>query len=1221
MKKLYFLLLAAILGTGFSFSAKALDFTIKWEIPGSIVLRMGSSSAEPVAIPDDATEYIIKDYDKLSGGERYLNIQGKGEYLITGAHSISGTPAFKPAAYGDAPFVSVSMYSSELEQFAPDYTLIVDCIKPVRDKTFTIDVEGDASMISCKFSSTGYTIPLKNGENTIAFNPELDYNLTIETNNKIALKSLSINGENVPLPYMWSTGWNRITVAPGDKLVVVTPEVPKYAVTFEGETGAIESLYYTDFIYAPFTGIEIPQGGILRVNINSDDYTLNSILVNGTNYTAQANTNGTFTFPVNGPTTVKIDAKEREYEDIYFTIIAENMEGINLRGAKLMSDEGEALTPGAGAAVTATIPSLAYGYKFDMAATKQYTVAVSEKYAKIWASPKAGWYIQTLQQKEEGDMITVGVISDPTASYIIAKKYENDGEITVNVIGNMTSTLDSRNPDFGMWQNPNPNFRLATGTQTIEFVKGMTLFNGVPAFTAYISGATENNKVYLNGEECEQAVTDDGDAILGKYYFNYAASTPAPIITYYAATEAPKFATLTIKGDDAAELLSTPLAYSAQGPWKFFTNYPVLVRLSNPAFEATLNGTKVTANSEGILEIALTEGDNTLELAAPAIEYADYQAIEPAAGATVKALGEFKLIIPFDENTLFQPMIDWDLTSAITLTNGTTTITGAEPGEPEPITDSSWATVAIAMPFTLSEAATEAGEWTLTIPEGLIYTGTYDEATEAFIHNGVTFSGLTATYTLDANACPYTLNPAAGSNITSLTTFTITFDGYTTAAWDEETEITLSDGTENYTAMEVKIPEDSNTATLFFNASSSEPGQWTLTIPEGAFILDAKAYSEAVSATYDYAPNWKLTPAPGSTIENGNEFTLEFPFAEKAEFIGESYAIHLGNAMYVTPGYNVTAVAGAEHPTFKLTLKPGAARVPMGLLTLGIDEESFLIDGEPNAYITAEYNVQYEVGADYQVTPEGTLVPDDWGWLYPTFIFEEGASVRFVGSYYNTVTVTLDGKPLKAGEQFQASIEGIYLMFMIAMPEEGGSELEISIAEGGLTIGGKPSPAISHSWAVATPKDYTYTISVDPDETTGDLSSITVYFPEAQTIALGDYPNASLRDSKFNYFVNGSFELIQGERTGVKITFNPAPADDGIYTFDLRGGSFILDGANNSPEINAVYNFDKSTAIDAISVEADDAVYYNLQGIRVHNPAKGATYIKRQGNTVTKIAL
>ena len=48
--------------------------------------------------------------------------------------------------------------------------------------------------------------------------------------------------------------------------------------------------------------------------------------------------------------------------------------------------------------------------------------------------------------------------------------------------------------------------------------------------------------------------------------------------------------------------------------------------------------------------------------------------------------------------------------------------------------------------------------------------------------------------------------------------------------------------------------------------------------------------------------------------------------------------------------------------------------------------------------------------------------------------------------------------------------------------------------------------------------------------------------------------------------------------------------------------------------------FSKTTAIEEVGVDAGEAVYYNLQGVKVANPENGI-FIKKQGNKTTKVVL
>lgn len=73
------------------------------------------------------------------------------------------------------------------------------------------------------------------------------------------------------------------------------------------------------------------------------------------------------------------------------------------------------------------------------------------------------------------------------------------------------------------------------------------------------------------------------------------------------------------------------------------------------------------------------------------------------------------------------------------------------------------------------------------------------------------------------------------------------------------------------------------------------------------------------------------------------------------------------------------------------------------------------------------------------------------------------------------------------------------------------------------------------------------------------------------------------------------------------------PANN-FYDFAVKfnGGSPIL-------EVNKTEGM--QTGVEAVGVEDEDVEWYNLQGIRIENPAPGAVYIRRQGNTSIKIAL
>lgn len=79
---------------------------------------------------------------------------------------------------------------------------------------------------------------------------------------------------------------------------------------------------------------------------------------------------------------------------------------------------------------------------------------------------------------------------------------------------------------------------------------------------------------------------------------------------------------------------------------------------------------------------------------------------------------------------------------------------------------------------------------------------------------------------------------------------------------------------------------------------------------------------------------------------------------------------------------------------------------------------------------------------------------------------------------------------------------------------------------------------------------------------------------------------------------------------------------DGVLGFDAENKVFSTDAANKNLKVFATEG-DINTGVDNVAVDVENAKveYYNLQGVRVENPAKGGLYIKREGSKVSKVAL
>lgn len=86
-------------------------------------------------------------------------------------------------------------------------------------------------------------------------------------------------------------------------------------------------------------------------------------------------------------------------------------------------------------------------------------------------------------------------------------------------------------------------------------------------------------------------------------------------------------------------------------------------------------------------------------------------------------------------------------------------------------------------------------------------------------------------------------------------------------------------------------------------------------------------------------------------------------------------------------------------------------------------------------------------------------------------------------------------------------------------------------------------------------------------------------------------------------------------RTALNIVDHPENLGKGVKLFGNLVKYFGAPGLKNTKKY--VLDF-KPSGIEAVEVENAPVEYFNLQGIRVAEPANGL-YIRRQGNTATKV--
>ncbi|MDE5790820.1 MAG: hypothetical protein K2H96_06300, partial [Muribaculaceae bacterium] len=592
--------------------------------------------------------------------------------------------------------------------------------------------------------------------------------------------------------------------------------------------------------------------------------------------------------------------------------------------------------------------------------------------------------------------------------------------------------------------------------------------------------------------------------------------------------------------------------------------------------------------------------------------------VVPANGSIVKSFNTIKVSIPAENFNIEEShvaYIDKEKFQGIKVTKGEEVVATCQiPGFPETDEETN------SMIFTLMLTAeiSEAGEYTIVIPEGAFVESemnmdedTMDDEPLVPVAGGAYTAAYTGTVKVEGATPSYTLSPEPGV-AKSLSMFTVTFSNATAIEENEDAVITLVGPEYNGNATEVKVV--GNTSTLQFKSPTTE-GEYTLTIPAGAFTLDGDVESEEIVAKYTLKTGWVLIPTPGTTVDSLNEFIVSFPEATSVEFVGSQNSFILGNSAqtYAAPGFDCVQDETASVPTFKITLLETAQKPVNGDYKFMIEEGSFNIDGEESMEIYAEYTLDAPVSLEYELNPNnGTIILDNWGIMFAV-MFDETATVSEPDK--SDVKITIDGTEVP-DDSFHIMAEGNMLMFMITDDEynkEGALKLEIKA--GAFKIEKEDSPAIEGEWEVTLPKTFAVEITSANGVTAGnnvsDLGKLYLYYPEATSVKIFNEYGASLMDTGYSYNVTGKIEIVEPETraAGVKvaITFDPAPTKEGNYTLSVREGTLVLDGIYDSPEISETYIFDKQTGIWEIYSDANGNVtVFSLDGKVVLNNVPAA---------------
>lgn len=154
----------------------------------------------------------------------------------------------------------------------------------------------------------------------------------------------------------------------------------------------------------------------------------------------------------------------------------------------------------------------------------------------------------------------------------------------------------------------------------------------------------------------------------------------------------------------------------------------------------------------------------------------------------------------------------------------------------------------------------------------------------------------------------------------------------------------------------------------------SVEGTMSVEIPEGCLTVSGEtvpaiSYTWKVVSAKDYT--YKLTPAAEGTVNSLDEIILEFPNAEKGELYQMAW-ITLRSSDYSTfpliKASEVTAVEGAEHPTFRIKFENGPQAD--GQYVFSVSANTFTLDGSQGSPdIRVDYTLSDYSGVE-GITPD-----------------------------------------------------------------------------------------------------------------------------------------------------------------------------------------------------------------------------------------------------------
>lgn len=632
-----------------------------------------------------------------------------------------------------------------------------------------------------------------------------------------------------------------------------------------------------------------------------------------------------------------------------------------------------------------------------------------------------------------------------------------------------------------------------------------------------------------------------------------------------------------------------------------------------------LSAATITLLSAGVYSVAQESGT-------PEGQESTFAIVEftPADGSVVKAIESVRLGVRMEGEAT--PMINMERISEITLTSasGVTikAVSSDEPGFKEPDI--------LMLPVSFGEPVTESGTYTLSVPAGVIYEAVWDNSADAFVGNGRVNEAASITITVDASAkspiMDYTLIPASGSKLTSLSGLKLIFNSYGPVSMIQANPdgCVISNGTTEYGVlfgMDWSGEYEGKSFNVFIvdgegeDVEITEDGEWTLVFPAGAFTYENEV-SEEITATYtigkDIVPDYKwVYPAVNSIdIPENAIYTLEIP-CEGASSISYEPAVENAAVTVKFAGEELSKVSnvktekgyalGDNYDEDFVAFSINAPQVftHSGYLEVKAEAGAFTIDGNPSPELS--YMVYMVNNMSYVVSPENGITmampAEDEETVNVTFSFfdmwddpyEVSVEEFPIEGEISTIRVSYDGESVSSQSYVKSAGNGEFVIAIdrgvIAQP----GKLEINADEGAFTVNGKASPAIAYSCSFGEVKSYEAVVSPAPETevSLSDLKAITVSFPEAKSAVVNEDEKFVVLRLPGAVYPNQTPEItaVEGAEYPTFIIHydnieDIAAPTGGAASLTIDKGTFTIDGDVRSEEITSYWNVLRDGEVD-----------------------------------------